>query len=121
MPSFRKKGKVSVWVGQVKIDPQIDILRDLCGVKAYDLDLQECIVDAKKWKPQKIAKLLSQLSFPESFADDAAAAIGKFGIDSALYLICQYDFAYNPKRAIQPISSDPQFVGCFVWTNLEDD
>lgn len=40
---FEKEGIVSIWAGILgeDVDPDLDILRDLCGVGYYNLDDQE--------------------------------------------------------------------------------
>lgn len=121
MPSFRKKGRISIWVGFNRCDPAVDLLKDLCGVDSYDIDSQECVVDDKKWRQQRIERLLGQLSYSESFLHEAMDAAEQMGVSEALYVVVQYDFAFNPKKVRKTIAPDPVFLGCFSWSDAEDE
>ncbi len=121
MPSFEKEGEVSVWVGFERRDPSIDLLKDLCGVEHYDVDSQECIVDGKNWMKQPIKRLLGRLSYSGSFLAEALAAARERGLIEALYVVAQYDFAYDPKKAKKRIAADPVFLGHFAWSDQEDE
>jgi hypothetical protein len=71
------KWQVSVWIGFDRCDPDFDALKELCGVKQYDPDGQEIIVDYEGWKEQPIESLLSQLSYSSSFLAEALSAARK--------------------------------------------
>jgi hypothetical protein len=114
MVSFTSEGWVSIWVGQERGDPNVDILHDLCGVEYYDVDFQECIV-AKDWAPAPIASLLERLSFAESFLAPAFEAARQKGLSDAVWVVMQLDFAYDPLRVTRPVAADPVFLGTFPW------
>jgi Immunity protein 22 len=112
----QKRRKVaSVWLGHVRHKPQVDLLRDLCGVDYYDLDFQEVNVDDKRWREQAVKTLVGPISYSESFIDAVVAAAKDKGIAKALYVIVQYDFTYDPKKAKRKVASDPVFLGVFDY------
>jgi hypothetical protein len=111
----QKRRKLSVWVGNVRRKPEVDLLRELCGVDYYDLDSQEINVDDKRWREQPVKKLVSPLSYSESFIDDVVAAAKDKGMAKALYVIVQYDFAYDRKKVKRKVASDPVFLGVFDY------
>jgi hypothetical protein len=115
-----KKWRVSVWVGFVKGDPNVDVLKHLCGVRSYDLDFQEIIIDDEGWKQQSIESLLQQLSYSGTFLDVALSAAKAKNITKALYVLAQYRFVYDPARIKNKIAADPLFLGCFTWNDAED-
>ena len=121
MASFRKKGRVSVWLGQKRPGASVDLLKDLCGVSAYNLDDQETNVDDATWKKQSVGDLLQAISYSSSFIEAASSAASEMGITRALYAICQFDFAYDPKKTKQQSPTDPVFLGHFPWDDSEDD
>ena len=43
--SFSMDGIVSIWVGQERVEPDSDFLREKFGVEYYDPDSQDCIVE----------------------------------------------------------------------------
>jgi hypothetical protein len=120
MATASQDGRVSVWVGFDRHPPDVDLLRDLCGVPRYDLDSQEVVVDDRQWRRQPIEALLGQLSYSDSFRSDALAAAGAREITEALYVVAQYDYVYNPKRVRRAVAPDPMFLGCFRWTDDEE-
>jgi len=111
----QKLRKASVWLGHVRRDPKVDLLRELCGVAHYDLDSQEVNVDDKRWREQPVKKLVGPLSYSESFVDDVVAAAKDKGIAKALFVIVQYDFEYDPKKVKRKVASDPIFLGVFDY------
>jgi len=94
MASFEKTGVVSIWAGVEKPDSEADVLKDLCGVEFYDLDCQEGAV-ADDWKPVDVGSLIRQLSYSESFAEEAISAAQSKGINKARWVVMQLDFAYK--------------------------
>ena len=115
MAKARKLRKLSVWVGNVRRDPKVDLLRELCGVAYYDLDFQEINLDDKRWRQQPVKKLLAPLSYSESFTDEVVAAAKDKGFAKALFVIVQYDFEFNPKKVRRKVASDPVFIGVFDY------
>ncbi len=118
MAKVRKLRKASVWLGNVRHDPKVNLLRDLCGVDYYDLDSQEVYLDDKKWREQPVAKLVAPLSYSESFIDDVVAAAKERGMAKALYVIVQYDFVYDPKKVKRKVAPDPVFLGVFDYDDM---
>jgi hypothetical protein len=123
--SFRKKGVVSIWVGLRKPDPEamagVDILNDLCGTGHYDLDDQEVSAIAGNFPKAPVADILRRLSYSSSFLAAALGAAKGKAIRHAYWALAQYDFAYDPARAQQPVAPDPVFLGAFDWTDDEAD
>jgi|GEM_PF-3208012 len=118
-----KKGPVSIWVGYKKISPEIDILKELCGVTSYDLDSQEVIVDEEKWKQQPAAALLAELSYAYSFLSSALIELKNRKIGKALYVIAQYDFdfaEYCRTKRKSKNNQEPVYLGTFEWNDSED-
>jgi hypothetical protein len=111
----QKRRKLSVWLGHVRHKPEVNLLRDLCGVDYYDLDFQEINVDDKRWREQPVKTLLGPISYSESFIDPVVAAAKDKGIAKALYVIVQYDFTYDPKKVKRKVKSDPIFLGVFDY------
>jgi len=114
-PKAKRLRKLSVWLGNVRHDPEVNLLRDLCGVDHYDLDSQEINVDEKGWQQQPLATLLGPISYSESFVDAVVAAATEKGFAEALYVIVQYDFTYDPKKVKRKIASDPISLGVFDY------
>src|SRR5688500_7438831 len=115
MAKARKPRKLSVWLGNDRHDPKVNLLRDLCGVAHYDLDSQEINLDDKQWRQQPVRDLLGPISYSESFIDEVVAAAKDKGFPKALYVIVQYDFEYNPKKVRRKIAPDPVFIGIFDY------
>jgi hypothetical protein len=119
--SFRKDGKVSVWLGVRKPNLQkmegVDILKDLCGVSYYDLDDQEVAGVDDSFPLAPLERLFSRMSYASSFLDAVIEAAGKKGIISAYWALAQFDFAYNPKKAAGRVARDPMFLGIFDWND----
>ena len=114
----QKPRKLSVWLGNRRHDPKVDLLRDLCGVAHYDVDFQEVNLDDKRWREQPVKKLLAPLSYSESFIDNVVAAAKEKGFAKALYVIVQYDFSHDPKKVRRKVAPDPVFIGVFDYDDL---
>ena len=124
-PSFRRKGRVSIWVGlrkpNVKRLERLDILKDLCGVSSYNLDDQEVAGVTEEFAKAPVQEVLKELSYSSSFLAAAIRAAGDKKINHAYWAVAQYDFAYDPMRALGKVAADPTFVGAFAWDDSEDD
>lgn len=92
---------------------EIDILQENCGVGYYRLDDQES--NCFNFEPTLLRDLLNDISYSESFIDAAIKAASNKGITKARWVIAQYDFEYNPRRIVRPISTDPIFIGVFPY------
>ena len=115
MTDFERDGKVSIWVFRKPENPEDaekDVLKDVCGVDSYDSDFQ-------KWKccvePVLLLSLLAELSYSGSFVDAALAAAHELKLETALGVIAQFNFEYDPSKVCKPFSDDPLFLGAFDW------
>jgi hypothetical protein len=117
---FDRDGVVSVWLGLTKPErgDSADILRDLCGVQAYDLDFQE-VVAVGEFEEAPAVEVLRQLSYSRSFLTAAIRAAESRGIREAFWAVAQYNYAYDPSRVYVPIATDPVFIGSFPWSDSE--
>jgi hypothetical protein len=103
------------WAGEMPPDPEpVDTLRDLCGVEYYDVDFQEAI-GGRDRAEEPIAALLGRLSYSSMFLDDAVKGAESRGLASSRWVVAQYRFAYDPKRAKAPVADNPVFLGVFRW------
>jgi hypothetical protein len=110
---FEKLGKVSIWVGQVLIEPGSDFLTNRFGAEDYDLDFQDCIVEEVA---TPVLELFEKLSYADSFIQPALEATVKLGIDRALWVTAQYNYDYDPSRCgLSSVPTEPRFVGSFDW------
>jgi hypothetical protein len=113
---FEKDGVVSIWVGLTddSNDPEgLDVLQDLCGVGYYDLHNQEA--NNFDFEKVQLKKLLEEMSYSESFINEALASAQDKGLSEALWVTLQYDFDYNPEKVKREIADDPIFLGCFSY------
>jgi hypothetical protein len=124
-PSFRKKGKISVWIGVRKPDMRamqgVDILKDLCAVEHYDLDDQEISAAGRSFPVATCAEVLASLSYSSSFLAAATEAAAKRKLHRTYWALAQYDFAYDPRRVRGTVAEDPLFLGVFDWNDAEDE
>jgi hypothetical protein len=120
MTNFHKMGRVSIWLGIKQVDPNVDLLKNLCGVDSYDLDDQKVSTDATTQSLQPIESLLEPVSYSNSFSKQATNAAQSLNIRRALYALCQFDFAYDPQSTSSKIADDPIFIGHFSWSDSED-
>jgi hypothetical protein len=122
VPSFRKKGKVSVWVTVRKPDMKgMDILKDRCGVEYHDLDDQEVSAVDETLPKADVEDVLARLSYSSSFLKAALEAAANKKVTKVYRALAQYDFAYKPEKARPPVAVDPLFLGVFGWNDSEDD
>jgi hypothetical protein len=121
MPSFRKKGYLSLWVGIIQPEKGIDVLSDRCGVRSYDIDSQEAISSGRSGKLLPVQKLVEKLSYSSTFLAEAIKRTEEMGVKRARYVLCQYDFAYDPDKVQVAIMSDPMFLGVFRWSSGDDE
>jgi len=113
---FEKEGVVSIWLGLEDIkkeDEELDVLQNFCGVGYYNLDDQES--NTFDFKETKIQELLKDISYSESFIDEAVKKAQEKNIQSAKWVIVQYDFAYDLNKINIDISKEPIFLGVFDY------
>ncbi len=116
---FDENSFVSIWLGleDDSNDPDgLDVLQDLCGVGYYDLDNQEA--NCFDFKTVSVSRLLDELSYSETYIDEAIARSKELGIKEAKWVIVQYNFAYKPDKVNRVISPDPVFVGVFAYSDV---
>ncbi|MDC5066985.1 immunity 22 family protein [Acinetobacter baumannii] len=113
---FEKEGIVSIWAGILgeDVDPNLDILRDLCGVGYYNLDDQE--TNNSNFEMISLNELLEDLSYSKSFINEVIDAAFDKGIVDCRWVIVQYDFDYNPFKVKRRIAKDPIFIGSFKYS-----
>ncbi|MDB5342831.1 MAG: hypothetical protein JWP89_1208 [Schlesneria sp.] len=110
---LEEDGIVSLWIGQRQVASGSNFLRDQFGIDFYDPDNQECIVEDSV---TSIADLISQLSYSESFQGDAVEAAERLGITSGIWVMGQYDYAYDLLAAgVTAVPVEPVFIGKFNW------
>ncbi len=110
---FEEDGIVSLWVGQVRVAKGSNFLKDQYGVDYYDPDNQECVVEESVIP---IAGLISQLSYSASFREAAINAASQLSVSSALWVMAQYDFDYDPEAVgLTDLPDEPKFIGKFNW------
>lgn len=121
---FEKPGKVSLWLKLEKPDltkRDLDILKTYCGVKYYNLDDQELSGVSNSFPKTTVADLLGRLSYSSSFLAAALKDAEGKELTHAYWALAQYNFAYDPKKAVGKIARDPLFLGVFDWNDSEDD
>jgi hypothetical protein len=107
------EGIVSIWIGQKAVEPGSDFLRDKYAVEYHDPDDQECIV-GEGLTP--LNELASRLSHSESFIKSLLQMAASLRLTSALWVMAQYDFSYDPNKAgLSVTPEEPLFVGAFEW------
>lgn len=114
---FEKKGVLSVWIGlnDRRQETDIDTLQDLCGVGYYRVSDQES--NSLEYKLVEISRLLADLSYSNSYANDVISTARDKGIEKARRIVVQYDFAYNPAVVMRDIDEDPFFLGVFEYSD----
>ncbi len=117
---FEREGYVSVWVGlsPAEADSNLDVLQELCGVGYYRIDDQEG--NSFNFEMVELSQLMKDLSFSESFMLTAIEAAKSKGYEQARWIIVQYDFGYDPCRALKQVASDPVFIGSFPYSTAEE-
>ena len=113
---------MSVWINIRKPNLKTkDVLKDLCGVDYYDLDDQEVSAVDETLPRANVDDILGRLSYSTSFLKAALEAAAKKKVTKAYCALAQFDFAYKPEKARQPVAVDPLFLGIFDWNDSEDD
>jgi len=113
---FEKEGVVSIWLGLEDIkkeDEELDVLQNFCGVGYYNLDDQES--NCFDFKDTKIEELLKDISYSESFINDALKKAQEKNIQKVKWIIVQFDFSYDLKKVTIEISNEPMFLGVFEY------
>lgn len=103
--NFTRPGFVSVWLASADFDltQPGDALQTFCGVGYYRVDDQEA--NASDGEPLSVDNLIAPLSYSQSFSRQIVEAAKAKGISASRWVLAQYDFAYDPSRALRP--TDP--------------
>jgi immunity protein 22 of polymorphic toxin system len=130
----RRPGFVSVWVGAF---PSVEAAEAYFGIPdeigvylppeafAKDLGLEdlpaECLeVNFEEVSPRPLRQLLQDVSFSESFLDEAIAAASEQGIQTAQGIALLYDFDYQAAPAWQRTVGPLQFIGSFPFVGTSE-
>ena len=120
-----KQRKVSLWLAVKKPSAKqmqgVDILKDLCGVRYYDLDSQGLSAVADDFPKATVEEILGRLSYSSTFLEAAAQAAAGKSITHAYWALAQYDFVYKPRPGRKVDERAPLFLGVFDWNDAEDD
>src|SRR6187397_1502200 len=100
-PKSSQQRKVSLWLAvkkpSIKKMEGVDILKDLVGVRHYDLDSQELSAIADDFPKATVAEILRKLSYSSTFLEAATQAAAGKSITHAYWALAQYDFVYKPR------------------------
>jgi hypothetical protein len=99
----------------------VDILKDLLGVRHYDLDSQELAAVADDFPKALVTEILGKLSYSSTFLDAATQAAAEKSIKHAYWALAQYDFVYKSRPGRKVDDRAPLFLGVFDWNDAEDD
>jgi len=124
-PKSPKLRKVSLWLAVKKPSMKkmqgVDILKDLCGVRYYDLDSQELSAIADDFPRARVEEVLGRLSYSSTFLEAATQSAAEKSIKHAYWALAQYDFVYKPRPRRKVDERAPLFLGVFDWNDAEDD
>jgi len=124
-PKSPKQRKVSLWLAVKKPSTKkmqgVDILKDLCGVRYYDLDSQELSAVADDFPKATVEEILGKLSYSSTFLEAATQSAAEKSIKHAYWALAQYDFVYKPRPGRKVDERAPLFLGVFDWNDAEDD
>jgi hypothetical protein len=125
IPKSPKQRKVSLWLAVKKPSTKkmkgVDILKDLLGVRHYDLDSQELSAVADDFRRATVAEILGKLSYSSTFLEAATRAAAEKSIRHAYWALAQHDFVYKPRPGRKVDDRAPLFLGVFDWNDAEDD
>jgi propanediol dehydratase large subunit len=101
---FEKGGVVSVWIGNVADESQLDdylnISRDFekdFGFKLNDRNMPETVTETEA---TAIASLVGGFSWSDRYKDAVVAAAKRQGIDKANTMLVFLNFCYNPSVSV---------------------
>ena len=124
-PKPPKQRKVSLWLAVKKPSMKkmqgVDILKDLCGVRHYDLDSQELSAVADDFPRATVEEIIGKFSYSSTFLDAATQSAAKKSIKHAYWALAHYDFVYKPRLRRKVDERAPLFLGVFDWSDAEDD
>lgn len=113
---MEKVGNVAVWVGLEILDEssgEVDVLKELCGIKEYNEDDYEC--NHFDFKISNLRELLKDFSFVDSFLEDVIDEADSKGIANARWVVALYDQYYDPAKVKGYVAKNPVFIGNFSY------
>jgi hypothetical protein len=124
-PKSPKQRKASLWLAVKKPSMKrmqgVDILKDLCRVRYYDLDSQELAAVEDNFPKARVEEILGKLSYSSTFLEAATQAAAKKSIKHAYWALAQYDFVYKLRAGRKLDERAPLFLGVLDWNDAEDD
>jgi hypothetical protein len=116
---FWKTGRVSVWVGDIKSDDELDdyLNSDQGFEQHFDviLDGGDCRESKVESISTPISKLVDGFSSCHSFAQDVIDAAKKAGIEEATTMLVWYACEYEPPIEQMNLKSPLKFLGVFQF------
>ena len=113
--TFRKGGKVSVWIGNLSTDMELDdymnIERDFETDFGFALDGHDMPETKVEEKPVPISNLVDGFSWADSYAEAVSQLAKKQGIESASTMVVCINFEYKPEQARLTSRSRLIFLG----------
>lgn len=101
--AFRKGGKVSVWIGNLATDTELDGYMNIerafekdFGFALDEHDMPETKVEEK---PVPISSLVDGFSWANSYGEAVSQLARKQGIESASTMVVCINFEYKPEQA----------------------
>jgi hypothetical protein len=112
---FRKGGRVSVWIGNLTSDVELDDYMNIqrtfekdFGFEINERDMPETKVEEE---PVPIAKLIEGFSWAEAYAESVNDLANEKGIEWATTMIIFINFEYNPESAKPNPNAQVKFLG----------
>lgn len=117
---FRRSGRVSVWIGDLKTPDQLDEYMNLTasfendfGFALDERDVREAAVEPC---PTPIPQLVDGFSACDSFAEDVVKAAEAAGIERATTMLICYAFEFDPSKVEVNPTALLQFLGSFSFS-----
>jgi hypothetical protein len=112
---FRKGGKVSVWIGNLASDIELDDYMNIQRTFEKDFGFEINERDMPETKVEEgsvpIAKLIEGFSWAESYAQSVNEIAQKQGFERATTMIIFINFEYDPDRAKPNPNAPVKFLG----------
>ncbi|MBC7752310.1 MAG: immunity 22 family protein [Candidatus Saccharibacteria bacterium] len=115
---FERDGVVSIWLELAKHqeESEDDALQDCCGVGYYNLDHQETnYLD----EVAHLDQLFADISYSDSFSKPPISKAKSMGIESAYWVLAQFNFAYDPSRVKREPTNELVFIGFFSYSTTQ--
>jgi hypothetical protein len=116
---FRKSGRVSVWIGNLKTEHELDEYLNLThsfendfGFELDERDIREFTVEPYA---KEISPLVNGFSACESFAQNVVQASQVAGINKASTMLIFYAFEFDPSKVNVNTAAPLKFIGSFPF------